>query len=143
MATERTLTILKPDCVRKGLIGEVTKRIQDAGFTILAMKMTRLTMETAGGFYAVHKERPFYNELCEFMSSGPCVPMILEKENAVEDFRKLIGATNPEEAEEGTIRADFADSVGENIIHGSDSVENGKIEAAYFFAESEVVANQA
>lgn len=143
MAKERTLTILKPDCVRKGLIGEVTKRIQDAGFKLLAMKMTRLTKDTAGGFYAVHKERPFYEELCEFMSSGACVPMILEKENAIADFRKLIGATNPAEADKGTIRADFADSVGENIVHGSDSVENGKIEAAYFFAESEVVANQA
>lgn len=143
MAIERTLTILKPDCVRKGLIGEVTQRIQEAGFTILAMKMTRLTADTAGGFYAVHKERPFYGELCEFMSSGACVPMILEKENAVDDFRKLIGATNPADADKGTIRADFADSLGENIIHGSDSVENGAIEAAYFFAESEVVANRA
>ncbi|MEX0719904.1 MAG: nucleoside-diphosphate kinase [Balneolaceae bacterium] len=142
MAKEKTLTILKPDCVRKGLIGEVTKRIQEAGFTILAMKMTRLTEATAGGFYAVHKERPFYGELCEFMSSGACVPMLLEKENAVEDFRIFIGATNPEEAEAGTIRADFADSLGENIIHGSDSVENGKIEASYFFSDSEVVANQ-
>lgn len=143
MAVERTLTILKPDCVRKKLIGEVCRRIQEAGFKILAMKMTRLTKDTAGGFYAVHKERPFYEELCEFMSSGACVPMILEKENAVEDFRTFIGATNPEEAAEGTIRADFADSMGENIIHGSDSVENGKIESAFFFAESEVVANQA
>lgn len=143
MAIERTLTILKPDCVRKGLIGEVTKRIQDAGFKILAMKLTRLTSDTAGGFYAVHKERPFYGELCEFMSSGACVPMILEKENAVADFRTLIGATNPAEADAGTIRADFADSMGENIIHGSDSVENGKIEGAYFFTEAEVVANQA
>ncbi len=142
MAVERTLTILKPDCVRKGLIGEVTKRIQEAGFNILAMKMTRLTKDTAGGFYAVHKERPFYDDLCEFMSSGPCVPMILEKENAIEDFRTLIGATNPAEADEGTIRAEFADSVGENIIHGSDSVENGRLEAAYFFAESDVVANR-
>ncbi len=141
MAIERTLTILKPDCVRKGLIGEVTKRIQDAGFKILAMKLTRLTADTAGGFYAVHKERPFFTDLVEFMSSGACVPMILEKENAIADFRTLIGATNPADAEPGTIRADFADSVGENIIHGSDSVENGKIEAAYFFAESDVVAN--
>lgn len=141
MAIERTLTILKPDCVRKGLIGEVTKRIQDAGFKILAMKLTRLTADTAGGFYAVHKERPFFGELVEFMSSGACVPMILEKDNAIADFRTLIGATNPADAEPGTIRADFADSVGENIIHGSDSVENGKIEASYFFAESEVVAN--
>lgn len=142
MAIERTLTILKPDCVRKELIGEVTKRIQEAGFKILAMKLTRLTKETAGGFYAVHKERPFFGELVDFMSSGACVPMILEKENAIADFRTLIGATNPVDAEPGTIRADFADSVGENIIHGSDSVENGKLEAAYFFAESDVVANQ-
>lgn len=143
MATERTLTILKPDCVRKKLIGEVTRRIQEAGFSIVAMKMTRLTQDTAGGFYAVHKDRPFYDDLCEFMSSGPCVPMILEKENAIEDFREFIGATNPEEAEEGTIRADFADGIEQNIIHGSDSVENGKKEAAYFFSESEVVANKA
>lgn len=140
---ERTLTILKPDCVRKGLIGEVTKRIQEAGFNIVAMKLTRLTKDTAGGFYAVHKERPFYGELVEFMSSGACVPMVLEKENAVADFRKFIGATNPAEAEEGTIRALFADSVGENIIHGSDSDENAAIEAAYFFAESEIIAVKA
>ena len=143
MAVERTLTILKPDCVRNNLIGQVTRRIQEAGFRIVAMKMTRLTKDTAGGFYAVHKERPFFDELVEFMSSGPCVPMILEKENAIEDFREFIGATDPSEAEEGTIRADFADSVGENIIHGSDSVENGKKEAAYFFSEAEVVANKA
>lgn len=143
MAVERTLTILKPDCVRKELIGEVTRRIQEAGFKIVAMKMTRLTKDTAGDFYAVHKERPFYDELCEFMSSGPCVPMILEKENAIEDFRTFIGATDPDEAEEGTIRSDFADSVGENIIHGSDSVENGKKESNFFFAEQEVVANKA
>lgn len=143
MAIERTLTILKPDCVRKGLIGEVTRRIQEAGFKVLAMKMTRLTMDTAGGFYAVHRERPFFGELCEFMSSGACVPMVLEKENAVADFRELIGATNPANAADGTIRKLFADSVGENIIHGSDSVENAAIEAAYFFAESDIVANQA
>ena len=141
MAIERTLTILKPDCVRKGVIGEVTKRIQDAGFSIKAMKLTRLTKTTAGGFYAVHKERSFFAELVDFMSSGACVPMILEKENAIVDFRTLIGATNPAEAEPGTIRADFADSVGENIIHGSDSVGNGVIEAAYFFTASDVIAN--
>ena len=140
MSVERTLTILKPDCVKKGLIGEVIKRIQEAGFRIIAMKMMQLTQTTAGGFYAVHKERPFYGELCDFMSSGPCVPMVLEKENAVSDFRAFIGATNPAEAEAGTIRADFADSVGENIIHGSDSVENGLIESNYFFAESHIVA---
>lgn len=141
MSVERTLTILKPDCVRKNLIGDVIKQIEEAGFNIRAMKLTRLTKDTAGGFYAVHKDRPFFDELVEFMSSGACVPMILEKENAIEDFRALIGATNPEEAEEGTIRAQYADSIGENIIHGSDSVENGKIEAAYFFPELEVVAN--
>lgn len=143
MAVQRTLAILKPDCVRKGLIGEVTRQIQEAGFRIVALKMTRLTMDTAGGFYAVHRERPFYKDLCTFMSSGPCVPMVLEKENAVADFRKLIGATNPAEADEGTIRKQYADSVGENIVHGSDSEENGKIEAAYFFTESEIVANKA
>jgi len=140
MAVERTLTILKPDCVKKNLVGEVTKRIQDAGFAIVAMKMMRLTKETAGGFYAVHRDRPFFADLVEFMSSGPCAPMVLEKDNAIADFRKLIGATNPAEAEQGTIRAEFAESVGENIVHGSDSVENGKLEAAYFFSESEIVA---
>lgn len=141
MAVERTLTILKPDCVRKNLIGEVTRRIQEAGFKVLAMKLTRLTTDTAGGFYDVHRERPFFGELVEFMSSGACVPIVLEKENAVADFRTLIGATNPANAAEGTIRKAFADSVGENIVHGSDSVENAKIEAAYFFAESDIVAN--
>ena len=143
MAVERTLAILKPDCVRKNLIGEVTRRIQEAGFKILAMKLTRLTKDTAGGFYDVHRDRPFFGELVDFMSSGACVPMVLEKENAVADYRKLIGATNPANADEGTIRKLFADSVGENCVHGSDSVENGKIEAAYFFAESEIVANLA
>ena len=112
MAIERTLAILKPDCVRKNLQGAVIKQIQDAGFKILGMKMTRLTIDTAGGFYAVHKERPFYGELCEFMSSGACVPIALEKENAIADFRKLIGATNPAQAEEGTVRRLYADSVG-------------------------------
>ena len=143
MAIERTLTILKPDCVRKELIGEVTKRIQEAGFKICAMKLVKLTKTEAEGFYAVHRERPFFGELTAFMSSGACVPMVLEKENAIADFRALIGATNPAEAAEGTIRKDFADSVGENIIHGSDSVENGKIESNYFFAEHEIVANVA
>ena len=143
MAAERTLAILKPDCVRKQLVGEVIKRIQEAGFTILGMKMTRLTKDTAGGFYAVHKERPFFDELTDFMSSGACVPIALEKENAIEDFRSLIGATDPNEAEEGTIRSDFAGSIGENIVHGSDSVENGQIEINYFFTQSELVANTA
>ena len=143
MAIERTLTILKPDCVRKELIGEVTKRIQDAGFKICAMKLVKLTKTEAEGFYAVHKGRPFFEELTTFMSSGACVPMVLEKDNAIADFRALIGATNPADADEGTIRKDFADSVGENIVHGSDSVENGKIESNYFFPEHEIVANAA
>ncbi|NND72278.1 MAG: nucleoside-diphosphate kinase [Rhodothermales bacterium] len=141
MALERTLAILKPDCVRKNLIGEVIKRIQDAGFTIRAMKLVRLSKSEAEGFYAVHKDRPFFGELTTFMSSGPCVPIVLEKENAIADYRTLIGATNPAEAADGTIRKLFADSVGENIAHGSDSVENGLIESAYFFPEHVVVAN--
>ena len=136
---ERTLTILKPDCVRKQLIGAVIDRIERAGFRIVAMKKTKLTKETAGAFYAVHRERPFYGELVEFMSSGPCVPMILEKENAVEDFRKLIGATDPAEAEEGTIRKLYADSKGENIVHGSDSDENAQIESSFFFSTEDAV----
>jgi len=137
---ERTLTILKPDCVRKQLIGAVTDKIERAGFRIVAMKKTRLTAKTAGEFYAVHRERPFYGELVEFMSSGPCVPMILEKENAVADFRTLIGATDPAQAAEGTIRSLYADSKGENIIHGSDSAENAAVEGAFFFSAEEVVS---
>lgn len=141
MAAERTLAILKPDCVRKELIGEVIRRIQEAGFQIRTLKMISMTKREAEGFYAVHEGKPFFEELTDFMSSGPCVPMVLEKENAIADFRTLIGATNPEEAEDGTIRSDFADSIGQNIVHGSDSVENGKKEAAYFFPEHEIVAN--
>lgn len=136
---ERTLAILKPDCVKKNLIGAVVEKIQSAGFKVVAMKLTRLTKETAGEFYAVHKERPFYGELVEFMSSGPCVPMILEKDNAVADFRTLIGATDPAEAAEGTVRKMYADSKGKNIIHGSDSDENAKIEGAFFYSTEEVV----
>lgn len=135
----RTLTILKPDCVRKQLIGAVIDKIERAGFRIVAMKKTKLTKETAGAFYAVHRERPFYGELVEFMSSGPCVPMILEKENAVEDFRTLIGATDPAEAAEGTIRKLYADSKGENIVHGSDSDENAQIESSFFFSTEDAV----
>ncbi|MEM1093374.1 MAG: nucleoside-diphosphate kinase [Bacteroidota bacterium] len=138
---QRTLAILKPDCVRKNLIGEVIRRIQEAGFTVRALRMVRLTKAEAEGFYAVHKERPFFGELTDFMSSGPCVPIVLEKDNAVADFRTLIGATNPANADEGTIRRDFADSMGENIVHGSDSEENGKLEANYFFPEHIIVAN--
>ncbi len=138
---ERTLAILKPDCVRKNLQGEVIARIQKAGFSILGMKMIRMTREAAGGFYAVHKGRPFYDGLVEFMSSGPCVPIALEKRNAVADFRALIGATDPKEAAEGTIRKLYADNKGENIVHGSDSPENGRLEIAYFFSEREIVDN--
>lgn len=141
MAIERTLAILKPDCVRKNLIGEVIRRIQEAGFAVRALKLVRLSREEAEGFYAVHRGRPFFDELTEFMSSGPCVPIVLEKENAVADYRTLIGATDPAEAAEGTIRRDFADSKGQNIVHGSDSAENGRLESAYFFAEHEIVAN--
>ena len=136
---ERTLTILKPDCVRKQLIGAVIDKIERAGFRIVAMKKTKLTKETAGAFYAVHRERPFYGELVEFMSSGPCIPMILEKDNAVEDFRSLIGATDPAEAAEGTVRKLYADSKGENIVHGSDSNENAQIESSFFFSTEEAV----
>jgi len=140
---ERTLAILKPDCVRKNLIGAAIEKIQSAGFKVVALKMTRLTKETAGEFYAVHKERPFYGELVEFMSSGACVPLMLEKENAVADFRTLIGATDPAEAAEGTLRKLYADSKGENIVHGSDSVENANIECGFFFSTQEAVANMA
>jgi len=139
MAVERTLAILKPDCVRKNLQGEVIARIQKAGFKILGMKQIRLTKEMAGAFYAVHKGRPFYEGLVEFMTSGPCMPIALEKESAVADYRTLIGATDPKDAAEGTIRKLFADNKGENIVHGSDSPENGKIEVAFFFGEAELV----
>ncbi|NTW10173.1 MAG: nucleoside-diphosphate kinase [Chlorobiaceae bacterium] len=118
----------------------VIDKIERAGFRIVAMKKTRLTRQTAGEFYAVHRERPFYGELVEFMSSGPCVPMILEKDNAVADFRTIIGATDPAQAADGTIRKLYADSKGENIIHGSDSAENAAIEGAFFFSAEEVVS---
>lgn len=139
MAVERALAILKPDCVRKNLQGEVIARIQKAGFKVLGMKQIRLTKESAGAFYAVHKGRPFYDGLIEFMTSGPVVPIALQKENAVADYRALIGATDPKDAAEGTIRKLYADNKGENIVHGSDSPENGRIEVAFFFAESELV----
>ncbi|MBM2845630.1 MAG: ndk [Bacteroidetes bacterium] len=138
---ERTLAILKPDCIKKNVAGQVIGRIEKAGFRILGLKMVRLTKETAGGFYAVHRERPFFIDLVNFMSSGKCVPIALEKENAVADFRKLIGATDPKDAEPGTIRRDFASSKGENIVHGSDSPENGRNEIAFFFSEKEIIEN--
>ena len=138
----KTLAILKPDCVEKNLIGQVITKITEAGFKIIAMKMTHLTETSAGGFYEVHKDKPFFNDLIAYMTSGPCVPIALEKENAVEDFRKLIGATNPENAEEGTIRKLYAESIERNIIHGSDSDENAAKEIAHFFSRKELLENQ-
>lgn len=137
MAGTITFTMIKPDAVKAGNIGAILKMINEAGFTIKAMKFTKLSAEKAGEFYAVHKERPFYGELVEFMSSGPIVAAILEKENAVADFRTLIGATNPADAAPGTIRALYASNVGENAVHGSDSDENAEIEGSFHFAGTE------
>ena len=138
MATNKTLTMIKPDAVEKGYIGPILEKVTAAGFKIAAMKFTRLSRRDAEIFYAVHKERPFFEELVTFMTRGPIVAAILEKENAVEDFRKLIGATNPEEAAEGTIRKLYATSVGENAVHGSDSDENAAMEGAFHFSGREV-----
>jgi nucleoside-diphosphate kinase len=140
MATNRTFTMIKPDAVRNNSIGGILDMINAAGFRIVAMKYTQLSTEKAGEFYAVHAERPFYGELVEFMSSGPIVAAILEKDNAVEDFRKLIGATNPADAAEGTVRKKYATSIGENAVHGSDSDENAAIEGSFHFAGTEVLA---
>ncbi|GJM32527.1 MAG: nucleoside diphosphate kinase [Saprospiraceae bacterium] len=137
MAGNITFTMIKPDAVKNGHIGAILAKINEAGFRIVAMKLTKLSPQKAGEFYAVHKERPFYGELVEFMSSGSIVAAILEKENAVEDFRTLIGATNPKEAAPGTIRALYATSIGENAVHGSDSDENAKIEGSFHFAVTE------
>jgi nucleoside-diphosphate kinase len=138
MAKNRTFTMLKPDSVEKGHIGAILEKINAAGFRIAAMKMTQMTVADAQAFYAVHSERPFFGELVEFMSSGPIVAAILEKNNAVEDFRVLIGATNPADAAEGTIRKLYASSMGENAVHGSDSDENAAIEGAFHFAGREI-----
>jgi nucleoside-diphosphate kinase len=138
MSGNKTFTMIKPDAVKAGHIGAILAQINEAGFRIVAMKLTHLSTQRAGEFYEVHKERPFYGELVEFMSSGAIVAAILEKDNAVEDFRKLIGATNPANAEAGTIRARFATSMGENAIHGSDSDENAAIEGAFHFAGTEL-----
>lgn len=137
MAGNRTFTMIKPDAVSAGNSGAILKIIEENGFVIKAMKYTQLTPERAGQFYAIHKERPFYNDLCAYMSSGPIIPIILEKDNAVEDFRTLIGATNPQEAAEGTIRNLFAKSIEANAIHGSDSDENAEIEGNFFFSATE------
>jgi len=137
--TNKTFTMIKPDAFAAGNTGSILKHIEAAGFKIVAMKLTKLSAEKAGEFYAVHKERPFYGELVEFMSSGPIVAAILEKENAVAAFRTLIGATNPANADEGTIRKLYAKSVGENAIHGSDSDENAAIEGSFFFSAFEKI----
>jgi nucleoside-diphosphate kinase len=137
MAANKTLTMIKPDAVRNGHIGAILNQITDAGFRISAMKLTQLSLADAEAFYSVHKERSFFGELVAFMTSGPIVAAILEKENAVEDFRTLIGSTNPAEAAEGTIRARFATSIGENAVHGSDSDENAQIEGDFHFAGRE------
>ncbi|MCC8361415.1 MULTISPECIES: nucleoside-diphosphate kinase [Salinimicrobium] len=138
MAGNRTFTMIKPDAVEKGHIGAILEQITASGFRIVAMKLTQMTSRDAEKFYEVHSERPFYGELVEFMSRGPIVAAILEKENAVEDFRTLIGATNPEDAAEGTIRKKYAASVGENAVHGSDSDENAQLEGAFHFAGREM-----
>lgn len=137
MAGNRTFTMIKPDAVEAQNIGAVTKMMEEAGFKIISMKYTRLTNEKAGQFYEVHKERPFYNDLCNYMSSGPIVAMILEKDNAVVDFRTLIGATNPADAAEGTIRKLYATSIEANAVHGSDSDENAQLEGSFFFSQLE------
>ena len=138
MRTDRTFTMLKPDAVEKGHIGSILEKITTAGFRIAAMKLTQMTADDAKEFYAIHKERPFFGELVEYMTRGPIVAAILEKENAVEDFRTLIGATNPADAAEGTIRKLYAASIGENAIHGSDSDENAEIEGRFHFAGREI-----
>ena len=138
MATNRTFTMLKPDSVEKGYTGAILEKINAAGFRIVAMKKTQMTVADAEEFYAIHSERPFFGELVEFMTRGPIVAAILEKENAVEDFRALIGVTNPADAAEGTIRKLYASSMGENAVHGSDSDENAGIESAFHFSGREM-----
>jgi nucleoside-diphosphate kinase len=138
MALERTLSIVKPDGVEKNLIGEVYRRFEQAGLRIVAARMRHLTPSEAEGFYAVHRERPFFKDLCRYMTSGPVVVQVLEGEGAVGKNREIMGATDPKKADKGTIRADLATSIEENVVHGSDSVENAAREIAYFFAETEL-----
>ncbi len=140
--TNKTFAIIKPDAVKNGYTGKIYDRILEADFKILSAKLMKMTKAQAEGFYAVHKERPFYEELTTFMSSGACMVLALEKDNAVVAWRETIGATNPNEAAEGTIRKDFATSLGENAVHGSDSDENAEKEIGFFFTESELIANQ-
>ena len=135
MAKERTLSIIKPDAVKKNVIGKILQRFEDAGLRIVGTRMMHLSQNQARDFYAVHKSRPFYGELVEFMTSGPVVVSVLEGSDAVALNRKLMGATDPKKADAGTIRADFADSIGENAVHGSDSIENARVEVAFFFPD--------
>ena len=135
---EQTLSIIKPDAVAKNVIGQIYSRFESAGFRVVAAKMLHLDEDMAGGFYAVHKDRPFFNDLMTFMTSGPVMVQVLEGENAVAKHREIMGATNPKEADTGTIRADFAESLDENAVHGSDSQENAAIEIAYFFGDDGV-----
>ena len=137
MATNRTFTMIKPDAFGANNTGNILAMIEEAGFRLVAAKITRLSKERAGQFYEVHKERPFYNDVCEYVSSGPIMAAILEKDNAVADFRKLIGATNPKEAEAGTVRAKYGESIEANAVHGSDSDENAQIEGNFFFSRLE------
>ena len=140
MALERTFSIVKPDGVQKNLIGEVYRRFEAAGLKVVAARMLHLTQAQAEGFYAVHRERPFFKDLVKYMSSGPVMIQVLEGENAVAKNRELMGATDPKKADKGTIRADLASSIEENVVHGSDSADNAKIEIAYFFAGTDVWA---
>lgn len=140
MAIERTISIIKPDAVAKNVIGEIYARFEKGGLKIIAAKMLHLSREQAEGFYAVHKERPFFGELVDFMISGPIMVQVLEGEDAIQKNRELMGATNPKEAAAGTIRADFADTIDENAVHGSDSSETAATEIAYFFSDAEICA---
>ena len=142
MALERTLSIVKPDAVAKNVVGEIYSRFEKAGLKVVAAKMKQLSKQEAEGFYAVHRERPFFNALVNFMISGPVMVQVLEGDNAVLKNRELMGATNPKEAAAGTIRADFADSIDANAVHGSDSLENAAIEVAYFFPATDVYAGR-
>lgn len=135
---QKTFSIIKPDGVRQRDAGKILAKIEEAGFEILGLRMIRMTKRHAEGFYAIHKERPFFGSLTEFMSSGPCIVMVLEKDNAIDDLRKLMGATDPKNADEGTIRKEFASSVEANVIHGSDSSESAAIEIPYFFTSLQI-----
>ncbi|HEU5285626.1 MAG TPA: nucleoside-diphosphate kinase [Sphingomicrobium sp.] len=139
MATERTFSIIKPDATRRNLTGAITKMLEEGGLRVIASKRIRMTRDQAEGFYAVHRERPFYNDLCTFMTSGPVVVQVLEGDNAVQRNREVMGATNPADADEGTIRKTYAESIEANSVHGSDSPENAKIEIDFFFKPEEIV----